>query len=115
MRVNARKVEIVTREADVIRAILDYCAAERIFVQRRNVGAVKTAHSFVRFNKPGMADLWGIRELGQHWECEVKRPGEEPSGAQLTWLHECNQAGAYAFWVDSLDKFITWMKPFEHA
>lgn len=98
------------RESEVVRAILDYCAVERIFCKRRNVGAVKLTHDtgksrFVRFGEAGQVDLWGIVR-GKHFECEVKRPGEKPTEAQLAWLKQCSDAGAFAFWCDSLDFFI---------
>lgn len=93
-------------ESAVQRAILDYCAAERIFVQRRNVAGVQrmTGGHYVRLGTKGQSDLWGILD-GRHWECEVKKPGEIPTQAQLDWLVECARAGAVAFWCDSLDGF----------
>lgn len=96
-------------ERDVLKSILDYCAVEKIFIHRRNVGAVKADSRYIRFSKPGMADLWGIYRR-RHIECEVKRPGEVPSKAQLDWLVECDEAGACAFWCDSLDGFIRLIK-----
>lgn len=93
-------------ERDVVRAIFDYCAAERIFIERRNVAALKIGNRFIRCAKPGQADAWGIMKGGRHFECEIKRPGEEPSDEQREWLQRCADAGALAFWADSLDVFI---------
>jgi len=95
------------RERDVQAAIIDYCHAEGIFVRRRNVagGQKLTGGRYVRLGTKGEADLWGIL-CGRHWECEVKRKGETPRTEQLAWLELCAQAGALAFWVDSLDDFI---------
>lgn len=93
-------------ERDVKKAVLDWCAAERIFVQVRNVGAVKIDKRFIRFAKPGQADLWGLHQR-THFECELKAPGKKPTEAQWKWLTECQAAGAVAFYADSLDMFIT--------
>lgn len=107
---SGRKQRVKILERHVQKAILDYCHAMRIFVRRRNVGAIKTGSRYIRFNATGMADLWGITRKGRHWECEVKRPGEEPTEAQYRWLLDCQQVGAIAFWVDSLDGFIEKMQ-----
>jgi hypothetical protein len=94
-------------EKDIQRAILDYCKAHRLFVQRRNVAGVQKLNGgrYVKLGTRGMSDLWGIKN-GTHWECEVKRPGCEPSDFQIAWLNDCQAAGARAFWCDSLDCFI---------
>lgn len=97
-------------ERDVLALILDYCAAERIFVQRRNVGALKIGKRFIRFAKPGQSDLWGILWNGRHFECEVKRPGKVPTDLQFGWLDECRALGAVAFWANSLEMFIDGLK-----
>lgn len=94
-------------ERDVQRLIVDYCKAHSIFVQRRNVAGVQklSGNRYVQLGKRGQADLWGILR-GVHWECEVKRPGEKPKPDQVEWLTDCAQAGARAFWADSLEMFI---------
>lgn len=103
-------VRIKILERDVKRAILDYCEIRNIFVESRNVGAVKTGNRFIRYNRPGMADLWGIGRNGRHWECELKAPGKEPTDQQRAWLAQCAMEGAYCFWCDSLDGFIEHIK-----
>lgn len=98
-------------EKDIQRAILDYCKAERIFVQRRNVAGVQklSGNRYVQLGKKGMADLWGIVK-GIHFECEVKRPGKKPTPEQIAWLNLCSIYGARAFWADSLEMFIQELK-----
>ncbi len=93
-------------ERDVKRAVLDYCAMRHIFVQVRAVGAVKIDSRFIRFAKPGQADLWLILPNGRHGECELKAPGKKPTDAQLQWLDDCRAQGAIAFWCDSVEGFI---------
>ena len=46
-----------TPESALLRLVLDYLAAERIFAIRMNTGAVKTENHFFRFGVPGMADV----------------------------------------------------------
>ena len=104
-----REVKPKISEADVLRAITDWCAANRIFVRRRNVGAVKADYKgrsrFIRYGEAGQSDLWLIYQ-GKHVECEVKAPGKEPTDRQLDWMKEVVKAGGCAFYCDSLDDFI---------
>jgi len=102
----------ITPERDVQRSIIDYFAAVyRITLHRRNVGGMKGSHNgktwFMRFGKPGMADLHGIEpKTGRAIECEVKAKGKHPSPDQFAWLGECRSLGAIAFYADSLDMAI---------
>jgi hypothetical protein len=58
-------------ESGVLRACLDLLMAERIWHERRNTGAMKGSHKgkgwFVRFSKPGTADI-----LASPWACVAK-------------------------------------------
>lgn len=100
------------KERDIQASILDYCAKTGIFARRRNVAGMQrlTGGHYVRLGTKGEADIWFILPGGRHGECEVKRPGERPSPEQNEWLNVCALAGAYAFWVDSLDEFIEIIK-----
>ena len=98
----------MTEEGKIQRDILDYCAKAGIFARRRNVAGVQRMHGhFVKLGTKGEADIWGIGENGRHWECEVKIPGRRPDKDQEAWLRTCTIAGAYAFWVASLDEFVS--------
>lgn len=99
---------LLVKEKDIQKAILDYCHAMRIFVQRRNVAGIQKLNGdrYVRLGTKGMADLWGIAKSGRHWECEVKRPGNQPTPEQQQWLDNCAASGACAFWTASVDHFI---------
>lgn len=96
-------------ESSVQKSIMQWCEANRIFVRRRNVGAIKADYKgksrFIRFGGTGQSDLWLIHE-GRHVECEVKAPGNTPTLAQMTWMADVCQAGGRAFWCSSLDEFI---------
>lgn len=96
-------------EADVLRAVSDYLAARGFHVERRNTGAMageyKGKQRFIRFSKPGQADLYGWdKRSGRHIEVEVKAPGKGPTAAQYVWLSRCSDEGAIAFWADSVDR-----------
>jgi hypothetical protein len=45
------------KEAELLRAVLDWLQAERIFSLRMNTGAVKADGRFFRFGTPGCADV----------------------------------------------------------
>lgn len=105
----AKAVVVKILEKHVLKAILDFCAANRVAAYRRNVMAVKIGKRFIRANKPGMADIWGVCR-GVTFECEVKAPGKKPTLAQEQWLELMRGAGAVAFWCDSLDGFVSEMQ-----
>jgi hypothetical protein len=44
---------------------------------------------------------------------EVKAPGKKPTKLQLAIIEEIREAGGFAFWVDSFEDFIRWMKIIE--
>ncbi len=50
----------------------------------------------------GDPDLYGCLPGGQHFEIEVKRPGNKPTALQLRRLEEWNAAGAIAGYAHSV-------------
>lgn len=98
-----------TGEAAVKESIMEYLAiVKRWKVWRRNVGGVtreyKGKKRFIKFGATGQSDCWGLILPGaRHFEIEVKKPGEEPTGTQYEWLDEIRAAGGVALWVDSLE------------
>ncbi len=93
-------------ESEIVASILQYCEAAGVFAKRRQLGAYVVRNRRVKSPESGRADIWGILKSGRHFECEVKQPGEEPRPEQMEWLRVCADAGALAFWTDSLDEFI---------
>jgi hypothetical protein len=59
------KPVIQAKESEIQRAILDWLAAERIWHIRLNTGAMAGSHKgkkwFVRFGRPGMADILAVK------------------------------------------------------
>lgn len=104
--------KLVIPEREVQASIVEYFAAVyKIELHRRNTGAVPASYKgkdrFIRFSKPGMADLWGIEPgTGRHIEIETKRKGKTPTEKQSLWLEWCQAQGAIAFYADSLDMAI---------
>ena len=89
------------RESKVQRSIIVRLRRLGIRLWRRNVAAFAIEDRFIRCASPGQADLWGIDRQARHWEIEVKRPGNKPTGLQLHWLKEMHALGCVAFWSDS--------------
>ena len=106
MKVKAQRVE---SESAILASILKYCGQAGIFAQRRNVAGAQrlTGGHYVRLGKKGQSDIWGILKGGRHFECECKKPGEQPTPEQVKWLTQCACEGGYSFWVTSLDEFIS--------
>jgi hypothetical protein len=78
-------------------------------VYRRNVSLVRAIYKgksrAFKCGEPGQSDLYGWLphpRRGVHFECEVKRPGERPTPAQIDWLQQTNDSGAVGFWADDI-------------
>ncbi len=82
-------------ETEIVRAILDYLAANRIMAWRVNTGAARNpAGRLVRFGVPGMPDIAGVLPGGRALFLEVKRPGGHPTRQQEAMMDRLNRAGA---------------------
>ena len=77
-------------ETQIVRAILDYLAANRIMAWRNNTGAaMNPAGRLVRFGTPGMPDIAGVLPGGRALFLEVKaRHGQLNPHQQrmISWL-----------------------------
>ena len=91
---------------DIVKPILAFCHQTGIFCVRRQSGAYIVGNRRVKASSASQSDLWGILKGKRHFECEVKKPGEEPTIEQLQWLTDCAMQGALSFWTTSLDDFI---------
>lgn len=96
------------RETDIVRAILDYLAVQKIPARRMNTGAFSAEYKgkkrFHRFGAPGMPDIMAcLPPVGRLLLIEVKREGEEPSKAQEMFLDEFHGVGALAMVAHSVD------------
>jgi hypothetical protein len=96
-----RRIRLVTTEADVQGAILEYLAIRGLVHGRRNVGGFYNAGGqYVKFGEAGLADIWAIGDgkgaaaRGQHVEIEVKRPGGKLRPAQSEFKRAVELAGA---------------------
>jgi hypothetical protein len=71
----------------------------------RKVGAVKIGDRFIRFEKAGRSDLYGMVPGPdyRHFEAETKRPGKKPTREQMAWLRAHNNKHSVAFWYDNVD------------
>lgn len=70
------KPVIQVKESDIQRLILDWLAAERIWHIRLNTGAMAGSHKgkkwFVRFGRPGMADILAVKSYRATWVLPVQ-------------------------------------------
>lgn len=101
------------KESAVLRLILDYLSAHKIFHWRANSGALKVNDRFVRFGgMVGMADIVGIlgtstSPLGRMFCIEVKRDTKSKvSEAQQAFLSEINNRGGLAFIATNIQDVI---------
>jgi len=96
----------MTQEGQTLRIITDWLSAERIWHMRINTGAMAGTHNgkkrFVRFAKPGTADIfctpkllkddWGVTHCVPMW-IEVKTAKGKQSEAQVLFQNEVEAEG----------------------
>lgn len=80
-------------ESGVLRACLDLLAAEKIWHERRNVGAVKNGNRFIRFGVPGTADILAIPLVTVELICDA----DEPDTAK-SWLVRWVAGARFNLW-----------------
>lgn len=67
-----RKTPKKDLEAGVVKECMAWLCQKGYYAERRNTGAIKTANTFLRFGRPGAADIFAVIN-GQHVEIECKR------------------------------------------
>ena len=93
------------READILRAVLEYLKLAGIFCWRQNTGAVTEGRRFIRFGPKGGSDILGVLPGGRILALEVKRSWTvKVSEAQLAFLEAIRNAGGVAAIVTSVDE-----------
>jgi len=98
-------------EADRKRAILQYLALRRDLVAwPANTGAVKVGGRFVRFGRPGQADITGALKGGRRLEIEVKSPKGVLSAAQKAFRADMQRVNALYILAYSVDDVIAGLK-----
>jgi len=106
------------KESEIQRAILDYLTARKIWHMRLNTGAMSGSHKgkrwFVKFGKPGMADIVSTIKnssggISIVW-IEVKRPGGKQTEDQLRFEQEVYEAGHNYLLVESVEQLMVWFK-----
>jgi hypothetical protein len=96
-------------ERDVLGAILEwlpYCKAVAWFA-RMNSGAQVVGDRYVRFGFKGCPDIIGQLRDGRFLGIEVKRPGAEPTEAQVEFLSKVQRHRGVAFVAHSLEDVQT--------
>jgi hypothetical protein len=101
-------------EAEILRQCLDYLALQPdFFTWRNNTGAFRIPNAlggktrFVRAGLVGSSDILGVMApRGRLVAIEIKRPGNNPTEAQYTFLELVNRLGGLSCVVRSLDDLI---------
>lgn len=84
-------------EATVITNALAYLAMRGVYAWRNNSGGFTDKNGqFVRFGKPGSADILGVGPDGRFWAVEAKREREQPRPDQQQFLDDVAQRGGVA-------------------
>lgn len=104
-----------TPESELLKIVMNYLAAERIFAIRMNTGAIKLEKRFIRFGVPGMADVlafpWyqGVckceaihRQIHPLW-LELKAKKNKQSDLQVSFQAQVQAEGHRYFVIRSLD------------
>jgi hypothetical protein len=103
------------KEKDLQRLVLDWLSAQRIWHIRLNTGAMSGSHKgkrwFVKFGKPGMADILAYPRGPQYrrWEevptwIELKATKGKQSVEQLAFQDEVQEAGMSYVLARSLEE-----------
>ena len=83
----------------------------RVIAYRNNTGAIKKGARFIAYGlrsfhgETGGADTVGIAD-GVPWACELKKPGEKPTKAQLAWAERWIAAGGRWWWATTLAEMV---------
>jgi hypothetical protein len=105
------------KEADVLRAVDQWLALNRIPHWRINSGGLKDSHGrLVRFGAKGMADFYAIGPApeGKSIWIECKRPdGGVVSAAQREFLDMINRHGGIGIVVSSVESLALQLKEAE--
>lgn len=98
----------VERETPLVRQVLDYLRLRGIPATRHQAGHVH-ASSWINLGATGWPDVIACCR-GRFLGVEVKRPGEDPSPAQLRMHAELAAAGAVLLVVHSLEELEAGLK-----
>ena len=97
-------------EKDVVKVILQYLEAKKIFAWRNNTGAivagVGTNKRFFKFGLKGSSDIIGILPDGRFLGIECKAGKNKLSPAQDYFLKRIDQNGGCAIVAYSVDDVI---------
>lgn len=122
---NSEMPRIPTPESGVLKACLDILAAHKIWHERRNIGAVRDGKRFVRFGRPGTADIHATPMIRcpaprcPHpavcttlW-VECKSASGRQTGEQKEFEREAWNAGHFYLIVRKPEDLLTWLR--EHG
>ena len=100
-------------EHDIQGLIINYLQSKRYYVQRLNAGKYSMGEGrskrFVQGVKTGTPDVMAFRGIKGNQAVkllflEIKRPGNEPTVAQVLKMNELEEHGAQCFVIHSLEE-----------
>lgn len=91
------------KESELLKLIMDYLSAKRIFHVRINTGAFKKGDHFIRFGAKGMPDIVGIAPGGRFLGIECKVKPNKPSEEQREFLQTIKANGGIGILAYSLE------------
>jgi len=93
-------------ERDVLKGVLQALELHPkvAWAARMNVGGMQDSHgNHVRFGFRGLSDVVGMLRDGRFLAVEVKRPGGQPTTAQVEFLGLVSRSGGVAFVARSVE------------
>lgn len=102
-------IALPLRETDIVQAVLELCEhhPKVAKVWRQNTGGAKYEYQgkarYVKFSFPGASDIMGVLKGGRFFAFEVKKPGEDATAEQASFLMTVARHGGLAIVVRSVD------------
>jgi hypothetical protein len=97
-------------ETALVNACLQLLHAHGIEAWRQNTGAVKVGTRFVRFGRPGAADITGILDGGRRLEIECKVGRNKLSEAQEEFRDMIEARGGVYLCVREVEELERWCR-----
>jgi hypothetical protein len=101
----------MTPEGRIVQAILDYLWVKNIYAWQNRTGATKIhrqgyTDGFIRFGKPGSADILGVTPDGRFLAIECKTATGRVTPMQAEFLEDIRRSNGVAFVARSVEDVI---------
>lgn len=109
---------LIGTEESVVKACRQLLVFNGARVHRYTERIPPGKHKWERHSESGIPDMFfwwpapGPRSSHGTIYMEVKRPGKEPTPAQMQWICQARADGIVAFWADSIEMMATNLRLF---